>query len=683
MKNIDEDFDVFLVEKSKEDYYKYNILDSPLYDFNALAVQWSFGAKAFVLFRKGEATEQNFKKNIMQKYNDVKIQKIDVFNSEQCYKNFWYNNRLLAQLLINSIKTPTHKDFMYNNLTGKLFYHDPEWKCKDEKTGEIIFIRFLEVVIDPGMYLNFEHKTFRRTTDENCTLYVIDPKTGEFRKKHSTDKNITTYKEGSLKHSRFTVTNLSIKSYDSFKKCKMGIMEQFLSDVREKLSKYLTIEITERKDTKTYAISNLEKKGISDRDYGEMIRKRGIVIVDENDTEKSKDMVEKLKNELQQYYGVEASVGRLSEQAYNIRIIHHEDYYDAEKIADAHDDGLKGYIVQHIAEEADHFTNSNGASPDIKKILQELIIKGDVRDRAISIFDWKRISSGKTWSFVIRQNIKEKEDVSGKKVYYQNYYRLQIDENGRLNFDNFCDKSSEMSGEWEEICCKYDLVTGKSRGIKNQVEGLFYTDIDNIHAIILTKEKTIPNTSEIKKALKETNIKEKVSKQVLLKAIDDFEANNPKYSGEVSEWKCKLSDEPEIITKKQIKNLLNMKKGASSLFNRFLHKEYGIWIDGEMRKEEFESVYQIRNLMDIKYEYQQDYDYGSSTLYYVGAKSKNRSYPNACCIRKVISCDNDTIEFEGLLPMLAVDFVRNGQYTVIPFPFKYLREYKIQCGMKR
>ena len=121
IENIDADFDIFRVEKANKDYYKYNILDSAVYEFKAAAVQWTFGATALVLFRKGEVTEKQFKESIMKEYEDVKIQKIDLFDSEQCNKCFYFENRLLAQLLINSMRTPKHEAFMYNNLTGKLF----------------------------------------------------------------------------------------------------------------------------------------------------------------------------------------------------------------------------------------------------------------------------------------------------------------------------------------------------------------------------------------------------------------------------------------------------------------------------------------------------------------------------------------------------------------------------------
>ena len=689
MENIDADFDVFRVEKANKDYYKYNILDSAVYEFKAAAVQWTFGATALVLFRKGEVTEQQFKESIMKEYEDVKIQKIDLFDSEQCSNCFYFENRLLAQLLINSMRTPKHEAFMYNNLTGKLFYHDPSWKHKDKLTGKVDFIRFLEIVIDPGMYLNLEHKTFKRYDRESNGLYVIDSKTGEFRKKLKTDTNVITYKEGSLPHNHFRVDNFDITDITHFRKSKMGVMEQFLRDVNDNLSKYISIDIVEREDAQQFDISNLEKKGISELEYGEMLQKKGVVIVDENDSEISKDIVAKLQEELEKYYHVKAAVGNLSGDAYNIRIIHDGEYYAENEMHDPHSDNLKGYIVQHITEEAEHFTNTKGSSPDIKKIVQELIIKGDVRERMISIFDWKRLDSGKDWTFVLRKKIKTKfgENVEhmnfgNKKAFnYYNYYRLKIDGNGKMEFDAFCDSNQSETEEWNKICYAYDFVEDKHHGVQNHVEGLMYSNIDNIHAILLTREKTLPNISALMDTLIETDAKERVSKEILLKAINDFETEYIAAGEIISEWKNKLSVETEMITKKSIKKILNMKSGTASKFNRFLHQKYGIWIDGELRKGEFEYLYQIGNLLNIKYDYNEnDYLDGRAFVYYVGAKGNNKKtkYPNACCMRKVISL-GETLEYEEALPLMTVEFVRNSQFTVLPFPFKYLREYIEQC----
>ena len=225
----------------------------------------------------------------------------------------------------------------------------------------------------------------------------------------------------------------------------------------------------------------------------------------------------------------------------------------------------------------------------------------------------------------------------------------------------------------------YDFVEDKHRGAQNQVEGLMYSDIDNIHAILLTREKTLPNISVLMNTLIETDAKERVSKELLLEAIDDFEKDNIDSRECISEWKSKVAAETEMITKKAMKKILNMRTGIASKFNRFLHEKYGVWIDGELRKGEFEATYQIGNLLNIKYEYnEKDYLDGRTFVYYVGAKSKRLVYPNACCMRKVISLGEE-LEYEEALPLMAVEFVRNSQYTVLPFPFKYLREYMEQC----
>ena len=449
------------------------------------------------------------------------------------------------------------------------------------------------------------------------------------------------------------------------------------------------IDIVEREDAQQFDISNLEKKGISELEYGEMLQKKGVVIVDENDSEISKDIVAKLQEELEKYYHVKAAVGNLSGDAYNIRIIHDGEYYAENEMHDPHSDNLKGYIVQHITEEAEHFTNTKGSSPDIKKIVQELIIKGDVRERMISIFDWKRLDSGKDWTFVLRKKIKTKfgENVEhmnfgNKKAFnYYNYYRLKIDGNGKMEFDAFCDSNQSETEEWNKICYAYDFVEDKHHGVQNHVEGLMYSNIDNIHAILLTREKTLPNISALMDTLIETDAKERVSKEILLKAINDFETEYIAAGEIISEWKNKLSVETEMITKKSIKKILNMKSGTASKFNRFLHQKYGIWIDGELRKGEFEYLYQIGNLLNIKYDYNEnDYLDGRAFVYYVGAKGNNKKtkYPNACCMRKVISL-GETLEYEEALPLMTVEFVRNSQFTVLPFPFKYLREYIEQC----
>lgn len=57
-------------------------------------------------------------------------------------------------------------------------------------------------------------------------------------------------------------------------------------------------------------------------------------------------------------------------------------------------------------------------------------------------------------------------------------------------------------------------------------------------------------------------------------------------------------------------------------------------------------------------------------------------FKDACHLRKIVMVNDPNavnvskLIFRQLLETMDVDFVRTGQSTVIPFPFKYIREYK-------
>lgn len=63
--------------------------------------------------------------------------------------------------------------------------------------------------------------------------------------------------------------------------------------------------------------------------------------------------------------------------------------------------------------------------------------------------------------------------------------------------------------------------------------------------------------------------------------------------------------------------------------------------------------------------------------YFVGAVgyTMRLSVQSAANIRKVIPVNGSELFFDRLLPLMEVLFVRNNQLTVLPFPFKNLREY--------
>ena len=63
--------------------------------------------------------------------------------------------------------------------------------------------------------------------------------------------------------------------------------------------------------------------------------------------------------------------------------------------------------------------------------------------------------------------------------------------------------------------------------------------------------------------------------------------------------------------------------------------------------------------------------------YYVGTAQDMLKYTsrNSVPIRLVKPTLDSSLFFDKLLPLMNVMFVKNGQLTVIPFPFKYIREH--------
>lgn len=76
--------------------------------------------------------------------------------------------------------------------------------------------------------------------------------------------------------------------------------------------------------------------------------------------------------------------------------------------------------------------------------------------------------------------------------------------------------------------------------------------------------------------------------------------------------------------------------------------------------------------LDIKY-----FEENGAPYYFVGLIGRGMKYAvhNAANIRSIQPHGNAPLFFKQLLPLMNVNFVKNEQLTIVPFPFKYLREW--------
>ena len=694
LERIDRDFDIFVVEKTSRGLDRTNILDIPTQQFQARAVQYVRGSKAYVLFDKDAVNARTFRNAIGREYPDATVQPFHLLD-KQGWKRFFFGTRPLVQLLVNSLRTPRMEGFSYNsynNLTGKLFYGRPEWRYIDRTTKEVYSLYCLELAFDKGMYLNLRVKTFRSVQRNEQVRdqqqYLFDPGSGFLRRKLKTDKTAPDklFVEGGFDGRRNTVPYLDFSSSEKFSLCKLGVMECFLQDVERRLGQYVTLKPGEHFGEHCYRERKEDKKCLSETDYANILKEWGVNIVDELHTPESEAIAARVASELERFYGIDAKQGPLSGTMYNIRIIHTKEYYQSNDLPDPHQDCFRGMTVQHLTLE-DHkdLQEKVGkkASAVIRKVLLELILKGDVRVQQIRVYNWEKLSLGKDWTFVERRKMEEDDlkkagspHPEDGEAWYQ-YFSVQITPSGAMTFQRFYDLEACESEREERICSVFDMYSDEQYKYGKTVEGLLFSDIQNIHVLIRTNEKTMPNTREIWKTLKETNPKEDLDSGRILEAISSFRDEYPQYADYANRLASSLAS-CAFIKKGDLKKLVNVKLNAGREFNRYLHGRCGIWVAPEWKNADFSEEFMLGNVTDIQYFEDADTDgTGKLSFNYYASLSKGSlksSVPNASVIRQVQA--ENTIDFQNLLPLMFVDFVRSNGYTVKPFPFKYLREYE-------
>jgi len=168
--------------------------------------------------------------------------------------------------------------------------------------------------------------------------------------------------------------------------------------------------------------------------------------------------------------------------------------------------------------------------------------------------------------------------------------------------------------------------------------------------------------------LKKSNKNEKISVSNIINSLGNFDSDDKKIMQHKEKFinKLKAFSEYEAIGK--INKEMKIKSNGGQAINKHILSELDILINPKLKTgdRKFEL---FGPMLDIKY-YSKDND----VYYFVGVESEkiNQSFRNACIIRKVVA--DEINEFKNIANLLAVEFVKNGQYTVVPFPFKYINE---------
>ena len=403
------------------------------------------------------------------------------------------------------------------------------------------------------------------------------------------------------------------------------------------------------------------------------LRETPLYLEDTVQDEHSRTLISMLRYELAQYSEVTLMEGTPEKGDALLRIIHYPPFYEEHPEDDEYSKAPKHCIVQHITVEDFQLTGMNGRGTKEKedhkllKVIQELAIKIDVNRRQMTCYDWSKLGFNKPITFVVATFDYKNQS---KPICYD---MLRVQPSGELYFESWQQSFCEDNSEREKISAAFETPYGK---FDTTIKGLVYEEEDNIHIIYDTDRYTLPNMQDLELVLSATRDDEQIPVMPLVETIQKYACS---LSG-TERARCQIildaiNQHGMKVSRKELRHILNLKSNLGKQINRFIFEETGVLIGNTLKSARNKEAL-FGGVLGIRHFCKDDAQY-----YYSGylGKSINRSFPHACRIRKVCST-GQTLQFQRYLPLLEVDFIRANGWTVIPFPFKYLREWRLQQG---
>ena len=575
---VDQKYQIVRISSSEKMKPSLLFLDSVLEEDSVLSVCYTDLNEVYVLLENNSKALYSIRSAVSEANGSLSFSRLSSRELQVCH---------LIQLFMNSLSRSLLSSLSYNNLSGHLYIiTDPE-KTKGKQ------IKTLEIKIDNNCCLQAYVRTFtskalekqiefkKGNTFESYPQYVLS-NGRRLKRVAKSEKN--SYILRQIRNRKEETKFLNFGSLEKFERSKCGIIQNTMELFSDRYGRMIKLQFSEIVNPITVE----HKSSMTKQEKAKLkclFRETPVRILDFVNNELSMELSEKLIDVFLSD-GVNIREGKyLKKGCYNICIIHEKEKYEEDE--DPHDKIEKAGPNQCITIEtymkiagSEKAINSLRAIKD--KVVQELLIKDDIRAGKISTYDWTSNNYTGNWIFI--EKIEENKEVK--------YCCMTVKPDGTFSFNDYECNLFDMDefGRYEEAF-----------QLDKNVIGVVEDPDGNINCIIDTKMFTVPNLNGIKKEL-------------------TF--------------------------------------GNNKLKNQ------------EMREELLTSI------VDVNF-YKDEEDVN----YYVGTAQDKLFYSsnNAVLIRKVESVLGSDLVFDELLPLMNVTFVRNGQLTVIPFPFKYLRERNNQA----
>lgn len=553
---------------------------------------------------------------------------------------------LLAQLLINLLSNYSNRSMAINNITGKMFCTNPNWYLR-KKSGEVKQIIALEIKLDKQMILNFSLKTFTALTEKDRLSFkkkkIYDyPKyqiatNGNLARTKSNENSFIIKQFNGVKNEK---DYLNFSNIEEFNNSKIGVISELIELIQLKLNKYITINFEKSEDW--HEIKFVDNSTQSER-YNS-IKKGKIYLILKSNTFGAKEYFDELFHELKKVFERIEVRKEVSENAYNIIVINEKDFYENNNISDEHDVYNNKFIVQHVTIE--NFKYDKKAAIDC--IIKELAIKEDVNNKEIKLTNWQSLE------FDAGLRIFKKKGV--------HFSSVLIYPNGKFE-TFFFEKNLSLNNELFKLVDLYEESIEKYGEIIECI--LQYKG--NEFIIFQSRLVPVPNYFEVKKELELENRKENIKRELLINVIHNLQ-EKIKGNKDLNLILEKILNHSNDFTKSEIVSLTDSRNLRKQICNEILELT-GIVVKCYLR-ESCKKFKYFSSQLYINYKKTDD-----GIQYFVGEKTGAiQTYFHCACPIRIIKTTHPFTEWNKIMNLMNVDFIRNKQLTVTPFLLKYLDE---------
>lgn len=606
---------------------------------------------------------------------------------------------VVTQLFINSLANARNAEYKLNNLSGKFYYSNPAWflfkregqqrrifqvpACRFSVTRELVLIA--EVCTFTSVtYRNL--MMFQKTPFRSLPQYVFNYTTQTFRRKLP-DENCRpeeVFIIRQLKGQKNNLKFIDFTSWEAFQKSKAAAWYHLIRLMEQRLGDYLTMEF-EKCDQLEYFPAEEWQNRYKQAQVRAFLDTCVLKILDDVKTEESGEYLCKLKEFItEQFESRVLLTSKLQSGDICLRYIHNKENQEEENDSywEAGEYFSRGMVIHHITEEdfgakmrvvlkkEVEQCKETGERKKMEQqisllksvlsnVFKELLIKQDIAQKQITIANWTSFGFSSDWLFAWQED-------KDSRICFMN-----VDPTGSFSFEIVCLDELSGGGSRYELYKSFFSSSGLPKSMR--VEGLVQSPEGYVNLICKTTLRTLPAFVKIGDLLKTENQLWQIEREQLIGLLERYVTEHPEMTADLQSLIGIVEqDIRSILTRKELLNLTFEKpRQHRKLLAEIIREKEGVILKNYLRGREHK--YELLNSnLDICY-----WEQEGKAWYFVGEKGKGirTNFKDAANIRMIQPVDDSPLLFHELLQTCNVDFVRHEGLTVLPFPFKYIREY--------